>query len=182
MSQSGGEVQGSYFDEQVYEPSRTRLAAVVLVRRAPRPPVRATLAERVRSVAAGLRRPKTAPYEFTALPEGWDSATGTGDDAVLFSRERRLLRVAGVDYPVPAGEHTFVLLIDRNVGEGGAPSVVSRLVDVPTAPYHDYDRSLTKEANLKRCMESFRTNPPVWMAALEADPVVGYFMRTTPAI
>ncbi|MEO5817878.1 MAG: hypothetical protein ABIT20_21590 [Gemmatimonadaceae bacterium] len=175
----GGDVSVTYFFDRVGSTSITRLEAVVLRRRVER--------EQPVPVETPNVMSERQPHEASegpgwSMPDGWNSSSGTGADAVLYSSLRRLVSVAGVEYRLPASEQTCVLMINE-----ATPSVTVHLIDVPQQLGYEIDRSEAERARADstgtlrkalaaRMSESMRVQHRAWDAALKADPVVRQFL------
>ncbi|MDB4892081.1 MAG: hypothetical protein JWL61_3936 [Gemmatimonadetes bacterium] len=158
----GSGVNATYFFDVVGSPPMVQLDAVV------------------------LRRASTSDASAPdwATSEGWDFSSGTEADAIRYSSTRRLISVAGVEYHVPAGEQTYVLMIDDVT-----PSVTIRMIDVLQQAHYEIDpleaeraradptRRLRK-AIAARMSESISDAHRAWDATLKADPVVHQFLTS----
>ena len=92
----------------------------------------------------------------------WTGNSGPhGEQATLYNPERRVVRVLGKEYPLPADGRTLVLLIDESQSRFRRPGIVSRLLDIPL-------RVRNSDPNLEESSE--------WIRLLQRDLEVRAFM------
>jgi len=167
----------SGFDTSAPYGTETRLAAVVVVRRFTPPPPEPLL----RAVASFLRavvrsRKRPAAREFVPLPEGWDSASGRGGPhEVRFSRERRVVRVGGQEYPLPEAGATLVVLVDERAGTV-APTRF-HVLRAPAVRKPSFDATSDKDTNLRHMRGHGNPVTARWREGVMADPVVLAFLE-----
>jgi len=165
----------SSFDENVSGGAEQRLAAVVVRRFTPPPrdpPLRAALSF-LRDV---VRPPKPpAPRDFDPLPDGWDAATDHGGPReVLFSRERRVVRVGGHEYALPEDGNTLAVLVDERA-EAHAPTR-THVLRAPTMPKPSLDARDGKGQVHHRFREHDDRANACWRECVMADAVVASFL------
>lgn len=135
----------------------------------PRRSLALSLALVVRSLL-GLRPPRAArpPFEPRPLPDGWNGAVDHGGPReVLHSTRRRLVRVAGREYPLPDDDATLVLL----VRDDGMAEPVVRARRLTPAIRVDEPPFGARPGLLARLFgDPWRTDP--WRAALMRDPEI----------
>jgi hypothetical protein len=113
------------------------------------------------------------------LPDpGWDDAVDTGGPReMLHSRERRVVRVGGREYPCPPDGRTLVLLADDRPAPGvGQPTVVVRVVTVPEQPPADAVWTLPEAEQLGYSLVTSAGLHRAILGALASDPVARAFL------
>jgi len=127
-------------------------------------------------------RPKRMPVAEVRVPREWSSAAGAGGPyEVLFSEARRLVRVAGRDFALPADHRTLVLLAVEPSDRSGDWAITSHMIDIAPCPCSSVDRALDKEANLRRMSDENRERDRAWQAAVATDPIIQSFVQAAEA-
>jgi hypothetical protein len=153
----GPPIRVVYFSEEVPASNGVRLAAAVVWRGAG-----ARRAGGWRGLLRALRY-RLGPFGMGLHLRGnvgWSAAAGgEGEQMTLYHSERRVVRVLGRDYPLPADGRTLVVLVDE--GAAGGPAIKIRIVTGPVQP-----RSRVDEDGPHA----------VWDSVLKSDPEVRTFM------
>ena len=119
-------------------------------------------------------RPRPPKVDFEPMPEGFNSATGRGPDRILYSEERRIVRIGDEDYTVPADAGTHVILVD----DRGSHRVVS-LEAIPRLPKQRrprYDPSMDKTEITQVLGKFHRAQMAELTAALRANATIASFL------
>jgi hypothetical protein len=114
--------------------------------------------------------PANGPWQ---LPDGWNGGVDHGQ--VLYSGDRRLVRVRGRDYALPGNDQTLIVLVDETV-PGGVASIETRAVMAPLARWLPLDPKADREENLRRVHERSRASGAVWNEWLEHEPSICAFI------
>jgi len=123
------------------------------------------------------RHAAKAPWE---LPAGWSGGVAHGTPGeVLYSRDRRIVRVRGHDYALAGADQTLILLVDETV-EDAAPSVEAHAAPAPTAPWSPPDGQLDREEHRRRARERNQAASLVWDEWLEHEPSIRAFLESKP--
>lgn len=176
ITELGGPIPRVFFSDDLPGLEGTWLAAAVVWRpvRAPRRWGLWSLLRQIRSCFG----PSATGFHLRGQFERWSGSWGpNGEYETLYSPERRVVKVLGREYKLPADGQTLVLLVDETGGPEGSPKVTIRTLNAPVVAYPSLEASLGRAAIDEQLVNSSAAEHDVWAAALEQDPEVRAFMR-----
>ena len=170
-----------YFTERLPDPAADRVTAVVVWRgrrhERTAPPWYLRSHGPLARLFRALRGSGAGPDPRRPHP-GWDEAVDAGGPReVLHSRERRVVRVGGREYPFPPDGRTLVVLADDRATPGAdEPAAAVRAVTVPPQPPADAVWTLPEAEQLGYSLATSTGLQRAILAALASDPVVRAFL------
>ncbi len=157
----GGPFFVVYFSDDHPESNATWLAAAAVWRTAsaPRKWGWRELLRRFRyhvgPLGAGFSLGRTAGH--------WSGSAGQhGEQETLYHPGRRVVRVLGKEYALPADGRTLVLLIDEDSSAGRAPRVTVRTIAAPMLPRPSINLSLDSAAAEEQMADASAREHAVW--------------------
>jgi hypothetical protein len=160
ISGFGGPVNTTCFTDSDADSGSSRLAAVVIWRRAPT------------AVSLGV-----APTPWQA-PDGWSGGRSDDGREVLYHRVRRVVRALEREYalPLPSTTHALLLLIDEPSPGASPPAIGVHTLAAPVHVRPQIDRTLDKPARLELITAASRAEHATWNAAIAAHAAVKAFL------
>jgi hypothetical protein len=179
-SSIGGSYRTAWFTEADRTAGVERMAAVVVCRIDPSSAGETTkfkdllrmlwwiLRHKLR-LGRRARPPANGPWQ---LPDGWSG--GVDHERVLYSRDRRLVRVGGRDCALPGDDQTLIVLVDETARDVAA-TIETHAVTAPLARWLPLDPTVDREEHLRQLRERNRAASTVWHEWLEHEPSICAF-------
>ena len=106
----------------------------------------------------------------------WSGSVGEdGPGQILYSRERALVRVHGVDYAIPKDDRVLIVLVDETATNVMA-SVRTHAVLAPTTTWARVDPQADRAERLRLRGEQVRAASTTWHTWFENEPFIRAFV------